>query len=175
MRNYFAFAFIILFASCNSGASTAPVDNPTTKTDSNSAEVSYPYAINYSTKFEFIDPQKGKMILDVWKDFDNNTLDNSKDKFADTVDMKTPGHIQRASRDSIISSTKSYRDRFTAVTSKVDVVLSVRSTDQSADWVLVWGKEIHTDKKNKTDSVEIHELWGLNKEGKIETMEQYVR
>ena len=110
----------------------------------------------------------------MWKDFDNNTLDNAKDKFADTVRMIFPGMEMRASRDSVIASTKSYRNSFSSVISMVDVVMAVKSTDKNDDWVLVWGDEIKTDKKNKTDTIALHEVWQLNKEGKVVFMQQYI-
>ncbi len=106
---------------------------------------------------------------------DDNTLDNSRDKFADTVTMEFPGMKMRAGRDSVISSTKAYRNLFSHVTGVVDVVMPVRSMDKKTDWVLVWGREIKTDKKNVTDTVEVHEVWGLNKDGKVISLEQFVR
>ena len=165
-------SFIVLLAliSCNSGTPAAT----TTTTDSTKKEVMYPYPIGYSSQFEFIDPAKGKMILGIWKDYDNNNVDNCKDKFADTVTMIFPEMSMHASRDSIFAATKSYRNTFKSVISKVDVVMSVRSTDKKGDWVLVWGDETHTTQNNKTDSVALHEVWGLNKDGKIEFMQQYV-
>ena len=160
----------------NSGTSAASTDtNAVSKTDTGKKEVSYPYAMGYSSKFEFADPEKGKMVLDMWKDFDNNTLDNSKDKFADTVSLQFPGMKIRSTRDSAFSVTKSYRSLYNTVTSSVDVVMSVRSTDKKGDWVLVWGREMRTNKKNVTDTTEVHEVWGLNKEGKVEAIEQFVR
>ena len=175
MTKFAPFIILLILASCNSGTSTTSADTAAVIADTVKKSVTYPYTINYSSQFEFIDPEKGKIILDLWKDFDNNTLDNSKDKFADTVSMKFPGLQMRASRDSVIASTKSYRASFSAVASSVDAVMSVRATDKKTDWVAVWGKEVHTNKKNVKDSVEIHELWGFNKDGKVESMEQYIR
>lgn len=175
MTKFIFFIMLLILLSCNSESPAISADSTVAKTDSVKKVTAYPYEIGYSTQFEFIDPEKGKMILELWKDFDNNTLDNAKDKFADTVTMQFPGFKIHAGRDSIIASTKAHRSTFNSFTSKVDVVMSTRSTDKNGDWVLVWGREIHTDKKNVTDSVEIHEVWGLNKEGKIESMEQYIR
>ncbi|MFT3702071.1 MAG: hypothetical protein QM802_06865 [Agriterribacter sp.] len=176
MTKFASFIILIAFISCNSQTTTATTDSsPVSKTDTSKKEVTYPYTMGYSSQFEFIDPEKGKMVLNMWKDFDNNSLDNSKDKFADTVSLQFPGMKLRSTRDSIIAVTKSYRGLYNAVASNVDVVMSVRSTDKKGDWVLVWGREIKTDKKNITDTTELHEVWGLNKEGKIEAIEQYIR
>lgn len=162
---------VVALVSCNGGA---PTTSTTSITDSSKKEVSYPYPISYSSQFEFIDPAKGKMVLDIWKDYDSNNLDNAKEKFADTVTMIFPEFsMMHASRDSIIAAAKSGRGAYTSVVSKVDVVMSVRSTDKKGDWVLIWGDETHTGKNGKTDSVALHEVWGLNKAGKIEFMQQY--
>jgi hypothetical protein len=172
MRKITAFIMLLAFAACNNHTSTND-SSPATKVDSSKAEVSYPYPIGYSSKFEFADPEKSKMVLDLWKSYDNNTLDNVKDHFADTVEMIFPGFRMRTGRDSIIATAKAGRNMSNSVISTVDVVMSVKSTDKGGNWVLVWGDEMRTDKKNKTDTVAIHEVWGLNKDGKIEFMQQY--
>ena len=174
MKKIATIMMLFAFASCNSDTSTKSTSNDsTTKSDVGKTEVSYQYPIGYSTKFEFIDPEKSKMILGIWKDYDNNTLDNIKDQFADTVTMIFPEMKIHAVRDSIIAAAKAGRNYYRSVTSNVDVVMAVKSTDKGGDWVLVWGDEIHTDQKNKTDTVALHEVWGLNKAGKIEFMQQY--
>ena len=178
MIKFFPCIALFVLAACSGGTNTTTPSADTssvTKMDAANKEVSYPYAINYSSKFEFADPEKSKMILDLWKDFDNNTFDNSKDKFADTVLMLFPDMELYASRDSMIASTKAYRGLFKSVQSKIDAVMSVRSTDKNEDWVLVWGTEVHTNKKNVTDSVYLHEAWRLNKDGKVDYMEQFSR
>jgi hypothetical protein len=176
MIKFISFIVLVAFVSCNSGTPVTSTDSTTvSKTDSSKKEASYPYAINYSSQFEYTDPEKGKMVLDAWKDFDNNTLDQVKDKFADTVEMQFPGMKIRASRDSFFAVTKSYRSLYNSVKASVDIVMSTRSTDKKTDWVLVWGREIKTDKKNVTDTTEVHEVWGFNKEGKIISLEQFVR
>ena len=169
MRKLAPFIVLLALVSCNNETPKTAAETPAPATDS----VTYPYPIGYSSKFEFIDPAKGKMILDLWKAYDNNSFDNIKDKFADTVTMIFPEISMHASRDSVIAGAKSARNAYTTVISKVDVVMSVRSTDKNGDWVVVWGDETHTPKNNKTDSVAIHEVWGLNKAGKIEFMQQY--
>ena len=172
MKKITTFIMLIAFAACNSDRSTDG-SSLTAKADSSKAEVSYPYPIGYSSKFEFADPENSKMVLDLWKIYDNNTLDDAKDHFADTAEMIFPDFKMRAGRDSIIAAAKDGRNMFNSVSSTVDVVMSVKSTDKGGNWVLVWGEEMHTDKKNKTDTVAIHEVWGLNKDGKIEFMQQY--
>ena len=122
MTKFLSFIVLIAMAACNGGTPAAPADSAAVSIpDNGKKEITYPYTIAYSSQFEFIDPEKGKMVLELWKDFDNNTLDNVKDKFADTVTVQFPGMKMHAVRDSIISSTKAYRSLFSAVTSIVDV------------------------------------------------------
>ncbi len=176
MKKFLPFIVLLVFVSCNSGTSSTSADSSSvSNTDKSKKEVSYPYPIGYSTQFEMGDPEKSKTILDLWKDFDNNTLDHAASSFADTVTMMLSGMETHTSRDSTIASTKAYRGSLGSVTSKVDVVMSVKSTDKNEDWVLVWGTEIHKSKKNITDSVYLHEIWRFNKDGKVDYMEQFSR
>ncbi len=116
------------------------------------------------------------MILSLWKEFDNNTLNNAKDKFADTITMLMPGfEMVGVSRDSALASTNAYRSMFANVTSRVSAVTALKSTDKNEEWVLVWGTEVHTDNKNVTDSVHLQETWRINKDGKVDYMMQYMR
>ena len=143
---------------------------------SSSELITLPYPVPYSSKFEMSDDYNSQMVLGLWKDFDNNTLDNSLDKFADTVTMLMPGfEMVGVTRDSALASSKEYRSMFCRVATHVAAVTALRSTDKNEEWVLVWGTEVHTNKKNVTDSVHLQETWRLNKDGKIDYMMQYMR
>ncbi len=56
--------------------------------------------------------------------------------------------------------------------SKVDVIMSVRSIDKKPQGASM-GSKIHNTEKNVTDTVQYHEVWGLNKHGKVDQMKQY--
>lgn len=171
MKKLMLFIAIAAIVSCHTNETKTSVAD--SANNPKNGAVSYPYPINYSSQFEIGDPEKSKIILDLWKDFDNNTLDNSSDKFADTVTIITPGMELHGSRDSILSSAKAYRNLYSSVSSTVDAVISVRSIDKKEDWVLVWGTEVHTTKKNTTDSVHLQETWLFNKDGKVDFMMEY--
>ncbi len=168
------FALLPLFFACNSGENTNSIDSDSSKRASNAA-LTYSSPISYSSQFEMGDNKNAQMILDLWKDFDNNTLDQSKDKFADSVTMLFSETEMYGSRDSVFNATQSYRNMFNTVSSRVAAIMPVKSTDKNDDWVLVWGTETHTDKNNKTDSVHLQETWRINKDGKVDLMMQYLR
>ncbi len=141
---------------------------------SSTQTLSYPTPIEYS-KFEMGDQKNTQAILDIWKDFDSNTLANSSDKFADSVTVLFSGMESTTSRDSTLASISQYRGMFNQVNSRIDAIMPIKSTDHNQDMVLVWGTEVHTDKNNKTDSVHLHETWMLDKDGKVNVIMQYQR
>lgn len=172
-------ASTLFFASCNTGTKNdVATDSAGTASAkmSSSDPVALPYPVTYSSQFEKSDDRNSQLILGLWKDYDNNTFDNSKNKFADTVTMQMPGfEMINVSRDSAVSSTKAYRNTFSKVESRVAAVTALKSTDKNEEWVLVWGTEVHTNNKNVTDSVHLQETWRINKDGKVDFMMQYMR
>lgn len=138
-------------------------------------DITYPYSMTYSAKFKFIDPEKGKMVLNFCKDFENNTVDNSKDIFAETIEIFTPKLKLKANRDSVLSGLKAYRKSFVSFKTELDVVLSLASTDKGGEWVLIWAIDEYIDKDNVKHKIKYQQVWGLNKEGKVNFMEQFDR
>lgn len=169
-------SIVCAFVACNSATTSTETANDTTATTmaASDAPVAYAYTPGYSANFEIGDSKNAQIVLELWKDFDNNTLDNHKDAFADSVTIElADGSVVKGLKDSVLSSMKSYRSGFTTVVSSVDVVIPLKPKDKEESWVCVWGKEIDTDKKNKTDSAYLNENWMFNKDGKIAYMSQF--
>lgn len=174
MRKTFFVFSLAVFAACNSGTDTKVESMSSKDSTAPGTDVVLPYTADYSSKFETGDMKNAKTILDLYKDWDNNTLDNSKDKFADSVTMYfSSGEIMAGKRDSIIGQSKGYRNTLGTVNSQVHAIVPVRSTDKNEDWVLVWYTEHRTDAKGKKDSTELQETWRLNKDGKADLLYQY--
>ena len=175
MRKIFLFACIGLFVACNSGTkeevgSIAPPDS----TAKAAEELTYPYTAGYSSKFAIGDGKHAQMILSLWKDWDNGDLSKGKDVFADTVEMYFwDGNKIRAHRDSVLAEAQRFRSMYTSVVSTVDAFTPLKSTDKDENWVCIWGKEVHTDKKGKVDSINLHEVWRINKDGKADLAYQF--
>ena len=163
------------FAACNS-SNDATVDS-TSSTDSTvtaSDNITYQYTADYSSKFEMGDPKNVKTIFDLYTDWDNNNLDNSKDKFADSLTLVFgSGDVMAGTRDSLTELSKVFRNTLGTVNTQVHAVVPLRSTDKNEDWVLVWFKEYRTDAKGKKDSTEFQETWRINKDGKADLLYQY--
>src|SRR5215203_2208455 len=163
------------FAACNSSNDTkvesmSSTDSTATADDN----ITYQYTTDYSSKFEMGNPKNVKTIFDLFTDWDNNNLDNAKDKFADSVTIVPgSGDMMVGTRDSIMAQMKPYRNSLGTVNTQVHAVVPLRSTDKNEDWVLVWFKEYRTDDKGKKDSVEFQETWRINKDGKADLLYQY--
>jgi hypothetical protein len=176
MKKVFVLASVAFFASCNSGNDGTKVDSMKSGSDSATTQqdVSYPYQVQYSSKFEIADAKHAQTILNLWKDWDNGNLANSRNSFADSVEMHFwDGGMMKSVKDSVIATGQKFRDNFSAVTSRVDAVTALKSTDKNENWVCVWGMETDTDKKGKVDSFYLQETWRINKDGKADLLYQF--
>jgi len=170
MKKILFVASIFFFAACNSSNDKAKVDSMSAASDSTAAATTPA-------------PKYAETILALWKDWDNGTLMNSKDRFADTVNMHfSNGGVVHASRDSALTIAQAERNKIAKSVSRVDAVMSAKSTmnnmsprpeDQTQNWALIWGMETDTDKKGKVDSSYLQETWGFDKNGKVSTLYQF--
>ena len=133
----------------------------------------YPYKPEYSSKFQLGNPAHGKLILDMWKDWDDNQLDRHADAISDTIVMQTSGGELIKGKDAFLSTGKQQRNSITTAKSGVEVWLPLKSVDRNENWVAIWGHEDDTDKDGKVTSQMIHEIWRINKDGKIDFYRQY--
>jgi hypothetical protein len=130
------------------------------------------YKATYSSEFKIGNPSYSKMILEVWKDWDDNKLDRH-DYFADSLVMMFPdGSVSKGKKASMESAMK-YRATITTAKSTVHAIVPLRSTDRNEDVVCVWGTEDDTMTDGKTEKRDLHEVWWFNKDGKIVFMRQF--
>jgi hypothetical protein len=134
------------------------------------------YSPTYSSSFEIGDVKNAEAVLALWKDYDGGNLEPSKVHFADSVTFYTAdGSVISGAKDSAVANVQHYRDMFSTVKSTVHAIFPIKSIDKDEDWVGIWGTEVSTDKKGKTDSVYLQETWRFNKEGKINLLYQHSR
>lgn len=139
-------------------------------------QVTLPYTAAYSSSFEMGNPAYSAMILQgSWKDWEQNKMDNMKSWIADTIVAFQSDNIMVRGADSLVARWKRGRAGYTSVIDSIDAVMPVYSTDKKENWVLVWAREISTDKKGKTDTVAIQETWRINKDGKADMVLQFDR
>ena len=138
----------------------------------NGMMMDYPYTANYSSKFAIGNNAHAKMILDLWKDWDDNAF-NRHDYMADTVVMLFPDGTMAKGKQQAMEGAMKYRGGMTSAKSSLDAWMPLRSTDKNEDWVAVWGSETDTWADGKTETRDIHEIWRINKDGKVDWMKQF--
>ena len=88
MKKLLLFFTVIVFA-CNSNKSEN-ANSIVAASDNTQDTTGYAYKANYSSSFEMDEPTNAKILLRMYKDWDNNTLDNSLQYLADTVSFHFP-------------------------------------------------------------------------------------
>jgi hypothetical protein len=162
------------FAACNNDTKSTT----TTADDSTAVKptAALAYTASYSSSFKMGNPDYSAMIVQgSWKDWETNTLGNMKSWVADTIVAYGADNTIVKGVDSLQARWQRGRAEYTSVIDTVHAVLPTYSTDKNENWVLVWAKEINTDKKGKIDTVELMETWRINKDGKADLLLQYDR
>lgn len=169
------FAAAAMFAACNNAQKEEAKADETAATAAKEP-VKLAYTPDYSASFEPGNQEYGAMIVQgSWKDWETNSLDNMKNWMADTILAFHSDNSMIMGRDSMMARWKRGRADYTSVIDTVHAVTALYSTDQKENWVLVWAKEINTNSKGKTDTVELMETWRINKDGKADRLYQYDR
>ena len=155
-----AIAGTLALISCGKGAKT---------TDAGKDSAATLYKATYSSSFSIPDSAKlVQLVLQSYKDWENNNLKNASAYFADTIAWdQTDGTKHRMVRDSMVKFFNKYRDSLSS--SKIDMAafIPLHSNDKKEDWVLTWYKQTDTYKNGKVDSTFYHDLNHI-KNGKID-------
>jgi len=155
---------------------TDTTGNPTTMQGGGGgtgAGAAMPYTAAYSSQLTMGNPEHARMVLQVWRDYEDNRLDQSAALLADSITFEAANGQVIRGRDSVLGAFKQMRGQYTNVKQTVDVYMPIRSTDRNEDWVLIWGRKDDTGANGTTTNV-IHEIWRINRDGKIDYMSQYI-
>ncbi|SHN34130.1 hypothetical protein [Chitinophaga sp. CF418] len=178
MRKTYLFVSIAFLVSCTSG-SNKPTTEAVKTSDSDSTKhesLTYPYMASYSSDFEIGDAKNAQTLLALYQDWDNNTIENSKNSFADTDTMFfADGNMFAGSRDSLIAVAKRMRGQMGKVVDSIHAWVPLRSKDRDEQWVVIWTREYSTDASGKMKPKELQETWRFDKNGKINLMYQYAQ
>lgn len=147
-------------------------DNTKMKMKGDAANMMYPYTANYSSNFAIGNPAHAKLVLDEWKDWDDNALDRH-DFMADTIISYMPDGTVTKGKDANMIMWKKFRSGLTSSKSTVDAWMPLRSLDTNENWVAVWGTETDTYPDGKVDKHDIQEIWRINKDGKVDFYKQF--
>lgn len=131
-----------------------------------SEPVNLPYKAEYSD-FKMGDPNNTKLVLDFYKTFEENRMDDGKAMLTDSVSVSfADGNKFMGTKDSLVAMGKQFRSSYTAYRVTIDACMSVHENVKNEDWVLVWDRAYFTDQKGKSDSSGGQSYWQI-KNGKI--------
>ena len=131
-----------------------------------------PYKADYSSDFKLGNPAYADVVLNIWKDWDDNEL-KRHDYFADTITIWMPdGSVTRGKANNLEMAMK-YRSSMTSSKSTIHAWVPLYSIDKKDNFVCVWGSEEDTFADGKVEKKALHEVWWFNKDGKVTTMRQW--
>ena len=170
MRRFIAIvAAAALIAACNQNPAPEKKDAMAPAADS----LQYPYKPLYSSSFSIGQGANAKIVLDIWRAYEDNRLADSKAYWADSVTLEfADGFKLHTSRDSLIAGGNADRAQYKSVIDSVQAWIPLHSTDKNEDWVGVWATEYIETVKGKKDTSDVHEIWQL-KGGKVVYMAKY--
>lgn len=114
-----------------------------------------------------------QQVLLAWKDWDNNTLDNSASLFAEDIVATFPDGSVIKGKENFLKMSRDYRNSLATVVSTVDACTTLKTPDHpDMEVVSIWGTETDTHKDGTTTKTHLNEVWFFNKEGKIYEMHQ---
>ena len=149
-----AVASTFLFA-CNNEKKTNEASGQTEEKKETS--ITYPYKAMYSSDFSMGDPNHSKMVLDLYKMWEDNKLDEMKTLLADSVSIDfSDGNKFIGTADSMVSFARQFRSGLASVKVGIDGWMPIHVNDTKEDYVLVWSRDYNTDNTGKVDSARGH-------------------
>ena len=166
------FAATFLFA-CNNEKKT---DESAGKTEEKkeSASIVYPYTAGYSSDFSMGDANHSKMVLDLYKMWEDNKVDEMKTLLADSVRIDFPdgNKFNDNTADSLIRFAKKIRSTLSSVKLTFEAWMPIHENKTKDDYVLVWIRDYSTDMAGKVDSSLAHAYFQI-KNNKIRSWSEF--
>ncbi len=146
-----------------------------TSTDStrlSSPAMDAPLTATYSSQFEIGDAKNSQMVLELWKDWSNNKLSDHSSYFSDSLVILTSDGTVLRGLENVGPAMQKTRDTYSDITTTVIAITPLKSIDKNENWVAIWGMQKATGKNGAVTSERLNEVWRINKDGKIDYMEQ---
>lgn len=134
----------------------------------------FAYPVTYSGDFEIGKTNHAKILLDLWKDFDDNTLDSGTHVFADQVRMDfADGTFLEGPRDEFMDAMKKQRSTYSSFVSTINAIVSLKPEGKEESWACVWGQQTGVTTDNKSSTILINENWMFDEAGKVSYIRQF--
>jgi hypothetical protein len=172
------FCFILLVASCNSGAEKAePVVTTDSVVEVKQEPVNFLYPSTYPSDWKIGDPQKIVKVQELYKVMlSDSNYESTLPYYADSITNVTFDNrkVKLSSKD-FVEMVKKFRKGFKTLDEEFRNYVCLSSEAQKYDMVLIWVKEKGTRQNGKVDSSGYQETWRFNDQGKIDYRSTFVR
>lgn len=119
-------------------------------------------------------PAYSNIVLRVWKDFENNSMDNSRAYFADNVVGHSSNGDVIKGKENMFKTSIDYRNSFKDVKFKIIACTTLKSPgDADHEIVMIWAESNYTTQDGTIQKVNEQEAWYFNKQGKIDQFYQF--
>ena len=126
-----------------------------------------------TTNISIGNPVYAQKVMQAWKDYDNNTMDNMDDLIADDVVATFPDGSMVKGRDNFVKMIRDYRNGFASVSSKIVACTTLKTPDDPEhEVVTIWGEETDTAADGTVTKTHLNEVWFFNKQGKLTEFHQ---
>ena len=148
-------------------AQTSPVVQTSNTTDQ------YPYKVAL-TKLSFGNDQYTKFVLNAWKAYDDNRLDELGFLISDTIRAGFPNGQTVTGKEAFMTGLKEHRGSMASASSRVTAITTLKSAvNPLHEYTLIWGEELSTKKDGTTQKFSLHEVFVFNQAGKVVEFYQY--
>ncbi|NTS42500.1 hypothetical protein HRG84_16480 [Flavisolibacter sp. BT320] len=160
-----AAAFCIFTVGAN--AQTSPV----VQTSNTNEQQPYKVAL---TKLSPGNEQFTKYVLNAWKAYDDNRLDDIGFIISDTVFASFPNGQTVKGKEAFMQGLREHRGQFASAVSRVTACTTLKSPDEAMnEFTLIWGEELDTKKDGTVQRFSLHEVFVFDKAGKVAQFYQY--
>jgi hypothetical protein len=178
MKQLLTAACILFFAAgCNNSTDNKDA-KPSAGTGTAAApaeKMDYPYTLSEPYKnWQSGDQKNVVTLLKSLKAFENSDIAACIAGFGDSAEVNFDGYHAKLSKDSLQKSFTQQRAGYKSLVIKMQDWEPVISEDKKEEWVTIWYKQIQTDQKGVTDSMNvIDDAKFMN--GKIVTLNEYTQ
>jgi hypothetical protein len=132
-----------------------------------------PYKASYSSNFKMGDAKHVSIVMRAWKIFEENKLDENNPILADTISLELSDGRKVKGRHDFYNTIKQIRDGATDLKVSMVAFMGVKPLDRDGDVVLIWLTESYTTKDGQKGTMDIHQVWGFNKAGKVDFLKTF--
>ena len=154
-----------LFTACNEKTSDrmkGANDGSPDTTSTSQSTINYPYKAVISSDMSIGKPEHAKMVLDMFKAWEEGRMDSMRSMLADSVEVTfSDGMVFKGSADSLLAFGKQMRANYSDSNTTLFAWVPVHLNNTNEDYVLVWGNDYLTDKAGKIDSTAGHSYWQI--------------